>query len=105
MAATEPTAPDKTRRIFFVRVVASIALFVAFVVLSVGWVFTAAQLFKWSMMLPLIASVAIMPREVPVAVVPDESAHPRARLWLSTVRLIYFLVALGILAGLPELIA
>ncbi len=91
------------RRALLMRIIASVAAFTVFVITAVSWVMTQNPTLRWALFVPLIASVLILPRDV---VNDDLSEETRARtkLWLSYVRVAYFLVALFVMLGLPELL-
>jgi len=95
--------PDNQRRALFLRVSGSVAIFTVFVVLAVAWVITQDPTLKWALFIPLVLSVLILPRNVTLDDVPEESIT-RFKLWLSYVRLVYFALALFVMLGLPEIL-
>ena len=95
--------PDNQRRMLFGRIVASVLLYTVFGVLAVAWVLTQDETLKWALFLPLVAAVFVLPREVKPSDFPEDM-HSRIKLWLSYVRVAYFLGALAIMLGLPELL-
>lgn len=101
------TVPRK----LFLRIVFSIVTYGVFVVLAVSWVLTTNPTLKWMMFVPLIGAILTLPRRLPKQLSDDvvegseaERSLVRTRLWLSYVRLAYFLVALFVMLGLPELL-
>ena len=95
--------PDNQRRILFIRVVTSVVVFTVFAITAVAWVMTQDPTLKWALFVPLVASVLVLPRDV---VLPDadEETVVRTKLYLSYLRLTYFLVALVVMLGLPEIL-
>lgn len=95
--------PNNQRRMLFARIGASVIVFTLFVVLAVSWVLTQDSTLQWALFIPLVLSVVILPRRVVVDDLSEESAA-RFQRWLSVVRLAYFLLALVVMVGLPELL-
>lgn len=94
---------NNQRRVLFGRILGSVAVFTVFVIMAVSFVMTQDTTLKWSMFLPLILSMLVLPRTVDADDLSDE-AYARTKLWLSYVRVAYFLLALFVLLGLPELL-
>jgi hypothetical protein len=102
----------KSKRSLFLRIVGSILLYGVFVALSVSWILTRNPTLKWALFVPLVAAVFVLPRKLPETLgeeVEGDSVEMRtlARLgrWLSMVRVVYLLVALFVLLGLPEILS
>jgi hypothetical protein len=100
-----------SRRSLLARVVSSILLYGVFVTLAVSWVLTRDPTLKWALFLPLVAAVFMLPRKLPEKLSDEESADKEAMetatrigRWLSWVRVIYLLVAMFVLLGLPEIL-
>ena len=89
-----------TRRMLFVRVVASLVLYGLFVVLAVTWVLTHMPVLQFTLLIPLVLAVVVLPRKLP----PEETGVQRSGLWLSYVRAVYIVVAVVALLGLPEIL-
>ena len=96
------TQPDNQRRILFMRIAGSIAAFSLFVIVAVGWVLTQNPTAKWALFVPLVGAMLILPRDIRAESI-DEEQRVRIRLWLSYERVAYFLLALFVMLGLPEL--
>ena len=94
---------DNQRRALFTRIIASVLLYTVFGVLAVSWVLTQDETLKWALFIPLVAAVLVLPREVQSDDLADEMRN-RLKLWLSYVRVAYFIGALIIMLGLPELL-
>lgn len=97
-------------RTLFIRAIVSILVYGTFVVLATAQVLTAREDLRYAMLVPLVAAVFILPRKVTRASdVPEDSEEGRtlARigLWFSYVRVIYLLVAIFILVGLPAIVS
>ena len=84
--------------------IGSVALFVVFATLGIAWTLTRNPDLKYVIFVPLIAALLALPRDLSDAVVGPE-LKSRYKLWLSFVRLAYFLVALFIMAILPSLLS
>lgn len=94
---------SRQRRTLFLRIGASVLTFTVFVITAVSWVLTQNPTLKWAIFLPLVGAVMLLPREVRVEGLADE-VRIRMRLWLSYVRVLYLLLAMFVLLGLPELL-
>ncbi|MEM1347532.1 MAG: hypothetical protein AAGI01_03185 [Myxococcota bacterium] len=108
-----PTANHE--RVLYARIIVSIALFSAFFILGCASVFTEAMGRTTSLGLfaLLIGSFVAMPREpIPRGWDPGDSKDTqhyirkmnRVRTWLTMTRVVYFLLAVFTLFGLPKLI-
>jgi hypothetical protein len=91
------------------RIIASVALFLIFTVLATA----AALSHRLDDQAPfifglLLASILIMPRQLPRPPQPTEAQLDRLariQLWLAYTRAAYFLTALLVLFGLPKLVS
>jgi hypothetical protein len=99
-------------RVLYGRVIASLILFVLFVIFSVSAQLSGAGQ-KWPLLLGglLIGSVLVLPRSARYSRKSDRKLAPqqvehRARVqrWLTIVRVVYVLVAIFVWLALPELI-
>lgn len=96
------------------RIAISIAIYVVFALSSIALIVTGQTDYTIYLLAPLVASVLILPRfTVPLdfdgKVAESEKETVRTLIatgrWLTYTRGAYFLVALAILFGLPELLA
>lgn len=110
----EPSVVARHERGLYIRIVISVALFSLFVILDVSAVLTKS-LSEWAPALLglLVGSFVVMPREpMPKGWTPTKSAADaqylermqRIRLWLTYVRVAYFLCALVLFVGLPRIV-
>lgn len=102
----------KSRRSIFVRIVVSILSYGVFVAVAVSWVLTYEPMLKWMLFIPLLAAVFLLPRKLPEKFddeLDDDSEEMRTVVrvgtWLSTVRVVYLLIAVFVLLGLPEILS
>jgi len=102
---------EKKRRTILMRSVASGLFFALFAAFSVAALVTERRdLFNW--LLPVaIISILLLPRETMPAEEPQSEDEyqiadrlEKTRLWLAYTRVVYLLVALFILFGLPSLL-
>jgi len=89
-----------TRRVLFLRVIGSAVLYGIFVVLAVSWVLTHTPALQYTLLIPLVLAVVVLPRKLP----PSQTGIPRSGLWLSYVRGVYFVVAVFAMLALPEIL-
>lgn len=102
---------EKKRRTILIRTIVSAVFFALFAGLAVAAIVTnETEMLNW--LLPVaIVSILALPRETTPDVAPETPDEmdiakrlEKTRLWLAYTRVVYLLVALFILFGLPSLL-
>ncbi len=88
------------------RTILSAACFGVFLASAIGIAVVGRSDFRYYVMVPFVVSYLLLPRR---RIVPGEGTEAemgrKVNLWLSYLRVIYFLAALFVLLALPKLIA
>lgn len=89
-----------------VRTVLSIVLFGVFVAMGIGVAITQHEQLKWLVLLPFVGAYIALPRNVVLSEMNDEvrAVFHKAQLYLSYLRVGYFLIALTLLFVVPRFV-